>query len=79
MFLVLIWKYESHVLLYCHNTVCKVKEFCLFESWVTWLTLIKKKKKIFLIRKFRIEQLQSHIHMRKVFLIYEEMCKYLTI
>jgi hypothetical protein len=26
-----------------------------------------------------MEQLQSHIHMIKGFLIYEEMCKYLTI
>jgi hypothetical protein len=51
MFVVLIWNYESRVLLYFHNTVYKVKEFCLFESWVTGHTLIKKKKKIFLIYK----------------------------
>jgi hypothetical protein len=42
------------------------------------LTLIKNKIKFSsYIRKFRMEQLQSH--MRKVFLIYEEMRKYLTI
>jgi hypothetical protein len=51
MFVVLIWKYESRVLQYFHNIVYKGKEFCLFESWVTWLTLIKKKKIIFLIYK----------------------------
>ncbi len=42
-------------------------------------TLIKKKIKFSsYIRKFRMEQLPSNIHMRKGFLIYEEMRKYLT-
>jgi hypothetical protein len=41
-------------------------------------TLIKNKIKFSLyIRKFRMEKLQSH--MRKGFLIYEELRKYLTI
>jgi hypothetical protein len=40
----------------------------------------KKEKKIFLIYKeFRMEQLQNFAYMRKSFLIYEEMRKYLTI
>jgi hypothetical protein len=46
------------------------------------LTLIKKKTKFFsCIRKFRWDRLQSHTVycMRKGFLIYEEMRKYLTI
>jgi hypothetical protein len=43
-------------------------------------TLIKKKRRFFsYIRKFRMEQLQSHICMRKGFLIYEEKRKYLPI
>ncbi len=36
----------------------------------------KKVNQVFLIRKFNVEQLQSHICMRKGFLIYEEMRKY---
>jgi hypothetical protein len=43
-------------------------------------TLIKKKIKFSsYIRKFRVEQLQSHTYMRKGFLIYEEMLKYFPI
>jgi hypothetical protein len=43
-------------------------------------TLIKKKRKFSSnIRKFRWERLQSHTYMRKGFLIYEEMRKYLVI
>jgi hypothetical protein len=39
--------------------------------------LIKKKIKFSsYLGKFRVEQLQSHIRMRKGFLIYEEMGKY---
>jgi hypothetical protein len=42
--------------------------------------LIKKKIKIFsYVRKFRVDQLQSHICMRKGFLIHEEMSKYFPI
>jgi hypothetical protein len=40
------------------------------------ITLIKKKvKHSSYIRKFRVEQLQSHICMRKGFLIFEEIKK----
>ncbi len=41
----------------------------------------KKENEIFLsyIRKFRWDRSQSHICMRKGFLIYEEMRKYLAI
>jgi hypothetical protein len=43
-------------------------------------TLIKKKIKFSsYLRKFRVEQLQSHICMRKGFLICEEMRKYFPI
>ncbi len=43
-------------------------------------TLIKKKIKVFsYIRKFRVDQLQNHIYMRKGFPIYEEMRKYFPI
>jgi hypothetical protein len=43
-------------------------------------TLIKKKIKLSsYIRKFSVEQLQSHICMRKGFLIYGKMHKYFPI
>ncbi len=43
-------------------------------------TRIKKKIKFSsYIRKFRVEQLQSHAYMRKSFLIYEEIQKYFPI
>jgi hypothetical protein len=45
-------------------------------------TLIKNKIKFSsytCIWQFRVKPLQSHICMRKGFLVYEEMCKYFTI
>ncbi len=46
-----------------------------------WLMYTDKKEKQFssYLRKFRVEQLQSHIWLRKGFLIYEEMRTYFPI
>ncbi len=45
------------------------------------VTTMKKKKIKFssYIRKFRVEQLQSHPYMKKGFLMHEEMRKYFQI
>jgi hypothetical protein len=48
--------------------------------YVRFYALINKKIKFSsYTRKFRVEQLQSHIYLRKGFLIYEEMRKYFPI
>ncbi len=43
-----------------------------YEEYVRVRALIKRKSNFPHIRKFRVEQLLSHIYVRKGFLIYEE-------
>ncbi len=53
---------------------------CISTVFCKFPTLIKNKIKFSsYIGKFRVEQLQSHIYVRKGFLIYEEMRKYFPI
>jgi hypothetical protein len=63
--------------LYCDGS-CKGSALLPTLSLVSY-TDKKKRKFSSYIRQFRMEQLQSHIPMRKGFLICEEMRKYLTV
>jgi hypothetical protein len=65
-----------HFLLISRPNVCSM--FARFQQ-IVFATLIKKKRKYFLIYKEIQNGSVAKSNMRKGFLIYEEMCKYLTI